>query len=87
MRLGEVLALEWSDIDFNNGFINVKKSWRNGVMSATKTGRSRQVDMSDQLSTELRILKQRRKIEAIKKGLSQPVEAVFYDRLSFVINA
>jgi len=80
MRLGEILALEWGDIDFNRDVINVRKSWRNGIMSATKTGQSRQVDMSNQLSTKLQTLKQLKKIEALKKGSSQPVAAIFHDK-------
>lgn len=80
MRLGEALALQWEDVDFHSGVILVRKSWRNSVMSATKTGKSRQVDMSSQLSAELLHLKMRRKREAIRKGMSQPVEAVFHDR-------
>lgn len=49
-------------------------------MTFTKTGGNRQVDISDKLFSELRNLKNQKKVEAIREGLYQPVEAIFHDR-------
>jgi len=53
LRLGELLALEWTDIDLNNRKIKVSKSYKRGVTSGTKTGKTRYVDISDKLLTVL----------------------------------
>lgn len=50
MRSGELYALKWTDIDFDNRTISVSKQWssRNGL-GPTKSGRSRIVPISDSL--------------------------------------
>ena len=45
MRRGELLALEWTDIDFKNSKIWVNKQIYRGVTQTTKTGKERYVDM------------------------------------------
>jgi integrase len=47
MRLGELLALQWGDIDWHGRLILVRRSFKGGKVSGTKTGRTRRVDMSD----------------------------------------
>lgn len=79
-RLGELLALEWGNIDFAGRFIRVQRSFRNGRLTATKTGKVRQVDMSDQLHRELRELLTRRKAEAIRTGVGEVAEVVFHTK-------
>ena len=49
MRLGELIALKWDDIDFNKRFVNVNQSDYRGIEALTKSRRSRQVDISNQL--------------------------------------
>jgi integrase len=49
MRLGELLGLKWGDIDWNQKFIRVERSYKRGRIDKTKTGKVRRVDMSDQL--------------------------------------
>ena len=78
MRLGELLAVGWGDIDFNSGFIGVKRSYRRGRFNPTKTSANRRVDMSNQLATTLRELLTRRKKEALKQGLGEVHEIVFH---------
>ncbi|MBF0507736.1 MAG: tyrosine-type recombinase/integrase family protein [Deltaproteobacteria bacterium] len=55
MRLGELLALRWGDIDWNSKFIEVGRSYKLGTFTPTKTGRTRRVDMSDGLSLQRRL--------------------------------
>ncbi len=56
MRLGELIALEWEDVDWDNRTIKIVRSFRrkNTAAGPTKTGKTRRVDMSDQLVRELR---------------------------------
>ena len=58
MRIGEVRALKWKDIDFENRLIEVKRSCRRGRVTKPKTGKTRRVDMSLHLAEVFRELKQ-----------------------------
>ncbi len=94
MRLGEILAVRWSDIDFNHKekitlqdgsekeverpFIWVRRSYRRGRFTAPKNGKSRKVDMSDQLKATLKEHLTREKKMAFKKGLGEVPELVFH---------
>ena len=78
MRLGELLALQWADVDWNGKFIEVKRSYKLGRLSPTKTGKARRVDMSDQLIESLRALLTVRKREGFQMGLGEAVEGLFY---------
>lgn len=59
LRIGEIEALEWSDVDFKERLISVTKSHRRGVVGSTKSKRSRKVDMSPMLVETLRELKRK----------------------------
>ncbi|MGQ9688911.1 MAG: tyrosine-type recombinase/integrase [Desulfobaccales bacterium] len=77
MRLGELLALEWGDIDFRGGFIEVRKSCVHGRITTPKNGKSRRVDMSRQLAETLKALLTERKREALAKGWREVPASVF----------
>jgi integrase len=51
MRNGELYALEWSDIDFENSLIRVSKSYnsRLKIVKSTKAGYWRNIPISSQL--------------------------------------
>jgi integrase len=53
MRQGELIALEWASIDWRGKFIEVGRSYRKGIFGTTKNGKTRKVDMSDQLAAVL----------------------------------
>lgn len=78
MRLGELLGIQWGDVDFNSRFIEVKRSYRRGIIGPTKTGKTRRVDMSNQLTEALKMLSKRRKREALRDGMGEPVETIFH---------
>ena len=80
LRLGEILALKWSNVDWIEGQLVIEHSWRNSVLTKTKTGKIRFVDMSNQLQQELKTLLHQRKIEAVKNGRSEPVSIIFHDK-------
>ena len=77
LRIGEALALKWSDIDFHGSFIDVKRSWRRKRLSTPKNGKSRRVDMSRQLKETLEALLVARKEEAWRRNWEQLPEWVF----------
>jgi len=77
MRLGELLGLQWSDIDWNQNFIRVERSYKRGQFDKTKTGKVRRVDMSNQLAASLKTLLTKRKKEALKDGLGEPAKFIF----------
>jgi integrase len=56
MRMGEVLGLKRRDIDWNQKFIRVERSYKRGQYEKTKNGKVRRVDMSDQLAASLKIV-------------------------------
>ena len=68
MRLGELKALQWTDIDFENRQIEVRRSCRRGVVSDPKNHRQRRVDMTPQLADTLQELKLTQKKRALKGG-------------------
>ncbi|UCF02846.1 MAG: site-specific integrase [Deltaproteobacteria bacterium] len=76
LRIGELQALQWGDIDFNGRFIEVKRSWRNGRLTATKNKKRRRVDMSPHLAETLKELRVIQKKGALRNGRS-PSEWVF----------
>ena len=53
MRRGELLALEWCDIDFKRNKIRVNKQIYRGVTQTTKTGKERFIDMPESLKQVL----------------------------------
>ena len=53
MRLGEVAALTWGDVDFVRGEILVRRSWSHGHLTTPKGGRNRILDMSPELAQAL----------------------------------
>jgi len=70
MRIGEMQALKWSDIDFDNRQIEVMRSYRKGRMTDTKNHKRRRVDMTLHLTEILKALRTSQKRDALKKGCS-----------------
>ncbi len=61
LRLGELLALRWSDIDFAGSTITVRSALSGGVvMPSTKSGRIRRVPLTNQAARALDELSRRR---------------------------
>lgn len=86
MRLGELLALEWADIDFLGGFIEVRRSYVLGHITTPKNGKSRRVDMSRQLAKTFQSLLVARKKEALAKGWGEVPERVFVNEVGGVLD-
>ena len=43
MRLGELLALQWGDVDWNGGFVTVQRNIVRGVLTSPKSHQRRRV--------------------------------------------
>ena len=77
MRLGELLGLQWGDVDFHGRFIEVRRNLVAGRVTTPKNGKTRRVDMSVQLCDSLKSLLTARKAETLKNGWGQVPEWVF----------
>jgi len=54
-RQGELLGLKWSDVDWRNNQIHIKRTFNNGRFFATKTKESnRRIDIGPKVMTELK---------------------------------
>ena len=53
LRMGEMIALESSDLDFRRRLLNVSRSDWHGEVTSPKGGRSRQVPMTEKLAAAL----------------------------------
>jgi integrase len=86
MRLGELRGLEWGDLDFQSGFIEVRRAYVKGQITTPKNHKVRRVDMSPQLAETLKELRTERKREALAKGWSEVPERVFVNEAGQVID-
>ena len=53
MRMGELLALRWSDVDLSSSLVTVSRAMSGGKEESTKSRRFRPVPLADQAATEL----------------------------------
>ena len=78
LRIGELLALQWQDIDFRNRLISVTRNIAAGRITTPKSRSGiRQVRMTTQLTNELKRVLKARKEEKLKKGWPEIPEWVF----------
>jgi len=82
MRQGELIALEWGDIDWNGNFIEVRRSTWRGITGTPKSGKTRRVDMNDRLKAVLQQHQTRVKAEALKAGVAVPAQVFVTDELT-----
>lgn len=59
MKVSELAGLQWKDVDFRQKLL-VRRQYKDGAESKTKTRKSRKVDVSDTLLKELQTLRKRR---------------------------
>ena len=72
LRMGELLALQWEDLDFRERFILVSRNYTHWKLTTPKSGESRRVDMSLELTQVLKDLKLERQIDAGASGTGVP---------------
>jgi len=86
MRLGELVALQPGDLDFNGGSIEVKRSYSKGRLTTPKSDKTRRVNMSNGLAETLKQLLIDRKKEALQKGWGEPPGLLFYNEAGNLID-
>jgi integrase len=92
LRIGEALALQWGDIDFNGRFITIQRGISRGKIETPKNGKSRRVDMSLQLTQALKSLKDQGVTQIVvpitrsEETAKEPSEWVFTNGLGGLID-
>ncbi len=61
LRLGELLALRWRDVDFAGSALTIARAMSARVESSTKSGRVRRVPLADQAATALDHMSRRKR--------------------------
>jgi integrase len=59
LRMGELRALEWSDVDFGKRLIHVRRNYVKGDLALPKSGKVRSVPMTDHVMQVLDVLSRR----------------------------
>jgi integrase len=59
LRLGELRALRWADVDFTKRLVHVRRNFTHGTVGAPKSGKVRSVPLIDQASKALDSLSRR----------------------------
>ena len=74
LRLGELLALRWRDVDLEGSVLTISRAMSAGVETTTKSGRVRRVPLPAQASDALQRLRRR-------SDFTAAAEFVFVDRV------
>ena len=72
LRQGELVGLQFADIDFNGRFIEVRRSISKGRVTTPKNHKTRRVDMSLQLTNVLDKHLAQRKAKALRDNMEKP---------------
>lgn len=72
LRVGELLGLEWGDLDWHARTMRIQRNFTHGEVTTPKSHQCRTVDLSPQLRTVLRLARQQRRVEFLKHGMSLP---------------
>ena len=80
LRLGELLALQWGDINFTHRFIKVQRNLVAGKLTTPKNTNRRRVDMSAHLTETLERQLVAAKAAALKAGKNNPPAWIFPNR-------
>jgi integrase len=78
VRLGEAVALEWRDVDFDRRVLLIRRSERRGRVSVPKSGKARRVEMSRQLTGVLADRKSLQEAEAALAGHGAPARVFLH---------
>ncbi|MFH0824102.1 MAG: site-specific integrase [Pseudomonadota bacterium] len=87
LRIGELIALQWGDIDFHHRLMLVQRNvTRNRITTPKSKSSVRQVRMTAHLVAELQDLRLRQKEEKLKKGWGDLPEWVFCNESGDYVN-
>jgi integrase len=80
LRQGELVALQWDDVNFTGRFLEVRRNFTHGRLTTPKSGESRRVDLSRELAATLEALQLDRQLHAVTESGSNDVSPwVFCD--------
>lgn len=85
IRIGELQALTWDDLDFHNRILEINQSIRKGRTTTPKNHRTRRVDITPHLAKTLKAHKTAQKKAALKSGY-QFVNYIFANRRGNVLD-
>ncbi len=86
LRLGELLALQWDDLDYHGRFIEVRRNYTRGRVFTPKSGESRRVDMSRELTQALKDLYTERQLETAANGWKDMPLRVFCNEVGGLLD-
>jgi integrase len=72
MRVGELLGLQWGDVDWRGRFLRVERNVVRGNLTTPKNHQQRRVDMSAQLRAVLRLWRRHQRAVWLKRGEPRP---------------
>ena len=72
MRLGELLELQWGDINWRGSCVEVRHAFVGGVVTTPKNHQRRRVELSRQLRAELLLWRRRERAAWLKRGRPAP---------------
>ncbi len=75
--MGELIALQWGDLDYHGRFIEVQRNCALRQLGTPKSGESRRVDMSRELMQALKDLYTERQLQAAANGWKEIPPWVF----------
>ncbi len=78
MRLGELLAVRWGDIDWSAGQVVVERSYRRGTYTPPKNGKARRMDLSMVLQDTLTAERNRRRRQSLSHGQGGHLHTLIY---------
>jgi integrase len=67
LRMGELLALRWEDLDFHNRILQVSRNYTHWTLTTPKSGENRKLDMSLELTQTLKNLEIGRQLEKVTR--------------------
>ena len=73
LRQGELLGLQWGDLDMTSRFLLVRRNLVGGILTTPKNHQQRRVDMSMQLKETLTAMRRQERARWLKKGKRLPV--------------
>lgn len=79
LRMGELRALRWRDVDFGKALVHVRRNYTHGAEDVPKSGRVRSVPLIDQAARALDGLSRR-------KHFTDPDDLVFCEEHGVVLN-
>ena len=78
--------MQWGDIDFHGRSITIRRNVVRGHITRPKNGKTRRIDMSQQLTEVLQRLQTQRKAETLRRGWEEIPEWVFYSTTGRLLN-